>query len=156
MRIHLLIFFHIFACFFLSAHDLVKPPEGWTQKGETLEFPGSSLYRHINGGAELYHRHGFENLKVIDFTRGELEIRLEIYQMKEATGSEAVFDEMTTGMKRESKYGKASVLDPYQIMFFRGQNLITVTRFELSRESGTAMEKVADDVDQSLIKQLSE
>jgi hypothetical protein len=33
-------------------------------------FAGAALYRHINGGAELYHQYGFDRLAVQDYSDG--------------------------------------------------------------------------------------
>jgi len=137
----------------ILASDLIPPDDtvpGWTRKDETKEFPGSSLYRHINGGAELYHRHGFEHLFVQDFRKGEIEVRLEIYCMKTAEGALAAFNELNSGIETGDRFGSVCVLDEYQIMFVRGACLVSVTRYEKSEDSKPVLDILAKNVDERI------
>ncbi len=136
-----------------SAAGLLPPgdvPPGWSPKGELQEFPGSALYRHINGGAELFHQHGFEHLQVQDYHNGQVEIRVEVYRMRDAAGARAVFDELNSGLETSDRFGGASVLDEYQIMFVKGAYLVSVTRFEKSADSHSALQTLADKLDKAI------
>ena len=44
-------------------------PPGWRRSGQERLFVGAALYQHINGGAELYHQHGFDRLAVQDYAK---------------------------------------------------------------------------------------
>ncbi len=126
-------------------------PSGWARRGEARLFVGSELYRHINGGAELYHRHGFDRLAVQDYADGGHEVRVEIYRMNGAAGALAVFAEMTEGLNVEQRYGTACVLDDFQVMFLRGASLVSLTTYEKSAAAATAMAALATEIDAALV-----
>ena len=66
-------------------------------------------------------------------------MRVEIYRMNDAAGAMAVFTEMTAGMSVEKRYGTSCVLDDYQVLFLRGDFLISLTTYEKSAEAAAAM-----------------
>ena len=74
---------------FVTSHLLaqIKLPDnniinGW-EKGETSRiFKKTALFNHINGGAELFHEFGFDELIVQNYKHASDEIALEIYTME--------------------------------------------------------------------------
>ena len=125
-------------------------PSGWKRSGEERLFIGAALYRHINGGAELYHQHGFDRLAVQDYMNGAREVRAEIYRMHDPAGATAVFAELTTGMATQKLYGTACVLDDYQVLFHRGPCCVSLTAYENSAESKAGMAALAAAIDEAL------
>ena len=126
-------------------------PSGWQRKGQERRFSGSALYQHINGGAELYHQFGFDRLLVQDYTRDAHELRVEIYKMNDPAGAGAVFAELTRGLTVQELYGTHCVVDDYQIVFQRGSFCVSVTTYELSPETRTAMAAITAKIDMALI-----
>jgi hypothetical protein len=65
---------------------IVVPPDsfapGWKKSEGLREFPGSRLFDHIDGGAELFLEFGFKELCVQRYKKGEDELALEIYEMQ--------------------------------------------------------------------------
>jgi len=127
-------------------------PPGWGRSGEERLFIGAALYQHINGGAELYHQHGFDRLAVQDYAHGGHEVRVEIYRMDDLSGAAAVFAEMTAGMNVEKRYGTACVLDDYQVLFLRGDFLVSLTTYEKSAEAAAAMAALAAQIDAAVAR----
>ncbi len=127
-------------------------PPGWTRRGEARLFAGAELYRHVNGGAELYHQNGFDRLAVQDYAKDAREVRLEIYQMNAAAGAAAVFAEITAGMPAQTRFGSACVLDDYQVLFLRGDFLVSLTTYEKSAEAAAAMAALAAQIDGALAR----
>ncbi|MCU0237680.1 MAG: hypothetical protein MUC72_11450 [Acidobacteria bacterium] len=125
-------------------------PPGWLRSGQERLFVGAALYRHINGGAEMYHQHGFDRLAVQDYTNGGHEVRVEIYRMNGVAGALAVFAEMTAGMSVENRYGTSCVLDDYQVLFLRGDSLVSLTTYEKSAAATEAMAALAAEIDAAL------
>jgi len=125
-------------------------PLEWRRSGQERLFVGAALYQHINGGAELYHQHGFDRLAVQDYANGGHEVRVEIYRMSGAAGAMAVFAEMTAGMSVEKRYGTSCVLDDYQVMFLRDDCLVSLTTYEKSAEAAEAMAALAAAIDAAL------
>lgn len=123
-------------------------PDGWEQTGELRQFKGAALYRHINGGSELYLEKGFEILYVQDFMHasGE-EIRLEIYDMGTPEGAVAIMDANTRGLETSSQYGGKASVDPYQILFIRDTYYVSVTCYsdgEIVSEGMDAISRATD------------
>jgi hypothetical protein len=133
----------------LMPGDGVMP--GWQRKGEALLFAGAELYRHIDGGAELYQRHGFVRLAVQDYARVALELRAEIYLMDGPAGAAAVFAELAEGLETGRNYGTACVLDDYQVLFQRGAYCVALTAYESGPETRAALAALAAKIDESLV-----
>ena len=125
-------------------------PEGWVRAGEPRIFAGDALFRHIDGGAELFKSYGFDRLALQDYSKGELEVRIEIYKMNDADGASGVFAENSKGIELAGDYGEACTLDDYQIVFHRGRYYVSVTCYEPSEEVRTAMAALAATVDEAV------
>jgi hypothetical protein len=125
-------------------------PPGWQRKGPERLFVGAELYRHIDGGAELFNQFGFDRLAVQDYVRDAGEVRVEIYKMNDPVGAAAVFAEITGGMAKQTLYGVACTLDPYQILFQRGAYCVSVTNYEAGPETQAAMAALAAKTDAAL------
>ena len=65
---------------------IVVPPDsfapGWKKSGALREFPGSRLFDHIDGGAELFLEFGFKRLCLQRYEKGKDVLALEIYEME--------------------------------------------------------------------------
>lgn len=127
-------------------------PTGWQRKGQMRLYAGAALYQHINGGAELYNQFGFDRLAVQDYAQGALEIRVEIYKMKDDAGAAAVFAEITRGMAPRNDVGSACVRDEYQVMFRRKSYCVSVTSYESHPALQQAMAALAASIDAALLK----
>ena len=125
-------------------------PPGWARRGEAQRFAGAELYRHVDGGAELYHRHGFERLVVQDYASGSREVRVEIYKMATAAGAAALFAEINAGLETSPRFGDGCVLDDFQVMFRRGDCCVSLTTYESSAEAVAAMAAMAGAIDAAL------
>jgi hypothetical protein len=127
-------------------------PAGWQRKGEGRLYAGAALYQHINGGAELYNQFGFDRLAVQDYASDVQEIRVEIYKMKDETGSTAVFAEITRDMAMRNDFGSACVLDEYQVMFRRKSYCVSLTSYESDPSLRQAMATLAATIDAALLE----
>lgn len=126
-------------------------PEGWGRSGEVRTFEGPALYSHINGGAEVYHAHGFVALVVQDYgDGGEAEVRVEIYDMGSAQGAGGIFAENTTGLQTDATYGVASSLDDFQIIFHKDRYYVSVTNYTGGEAEMTAMAALAKAVAEAI------
>lgn len=126
--------------------------EGWAAVSRGEVFNGGALFRQINGGAELFLEHGFSRMALRDYRKGEREVRIEIYEMNEPAGAQAVFAENSQGIPPGEGYGEQCTLDPFQIVFLRGKYYVTVTCFEPDDEVERAMVALATEVDGNLHK----
>jgi len=67
---------------------------GWVKSGEILRFVKNDLYGHIDGGAELFHEFGFDELVMQRYSKGEQELSLEIYVMSSAESALGIYLKM--------------------------------------------------------------
>jgi len=95
----------VIAAVLLAALTAVAPPAGADaallpadgviagvrRDGPEEVFPGAELYGHIDGGAEIYLELGFERVTVQRYRRGEDELTLELYRMRDPTAALAVY-----------------------------------------------------------------
>ena len=125
-------------------------PEGWAATDDAMVFTGTELYRHINGGAELFHTHGFVELALKDYTKGDLEIRIEIYDMGSPAGAAGIFGANTAGLETGSEYGEGCSLDDLQIIFHRGRFYVAVTCYDVSEELKKALDAMSVNVDEAV------
>lgn len=64
---------------------------GWEKESALLVFQKNDLYGYIDGGAELFHEFGFENLTVQSYFQGAAELTLEVYQMQNPTAALGIY-----------------------------------------------------------------
>ncbi len=58
---------------------------------DNQSFSGSTLYGHINGGAELFLEYGFENLNYFLVSKNKTEYSLDIYRMRDPFSAYGIF-----------------------------------------------------------------
>jgi len=120
---------------------LPAPPAGWRQI-QTLSFSGLSLSDYINGGAELYHAYGFQELAVAEAEDSDVtKLTVEIYRMDRSENAYGIFstdskgDDWNIGV--ESSYGDGL------LRFWEGPYFVRILSFPATpagesaiRESG--------------------
>lgn len=60
-------------------------------------YDSDTVFDYMNGGAELYLRHGFKTLKVWTGKAGEIEVTVELYLVDSAENARALFEKMKGG-----------------------------------------------------------
>ncbi len=89
---------------------------------------GQDLFALINGGAEIFLRHGFERAAVQTYSHvGGRHIQVEIYMMGTLDGAAEVFLRRTGVTELPLAIGDAGVRGEYYIVFRRGRFFVTVT-----------------------------
>lgn len=66
-------------------------PNGFEPAGKPKLFVKNDLYGHINGGAELFHEFGFNQLSVHEYINGEYQIDVELYEMTDPKASMGIY-----------------------------------------------------------------
>ncbi len=125
-------------------------PEGWSRSGDPSLYEGGELFEYINGGADAYHDRGFERLAAQLFSKGDLEVQLEIYDMGSPEGAAAIFTENVTGIDTTTDFGKNSIRDEYQISFYRDRYYVSVLAYSSGEETVEAMATIARSVDSAI------
>src|SRR5512136_1698874 len=62
-------------------------PEGWSSPEPAKIYAGEALFRHIDGGAEVYLERGFVQLGVKYYSKESREVSVEIYDMGSPKGA---------------------------------------------------------------------
>lgn len=102
---------------------------GWVKSGQMHRFLKNDLYGYIDGGAELFHEFGFEELLVQNYQQGEQEISLEAYRMENALAALGIY---------LMKCGQETPIDgiaarnsgnKYQINIVKGRYFVEVNSF---------------------------
>jgi hypothetical protein len=81
------------------AEDVLRqaplPPDrfcdGWTKSEEAQKFVKDDLYGHIDGGAELFHEFGFDDLTVQRYMKDDSELSLELYRMTDPEAALGIY-----------------------------------------------------------------
>jgi hypothetical protein len=151
-----------------SESELALPADGfaagWARAGETKVFPGRDLYGHIDGGAELFHEFGFEDLHVQHYARDDDELALEIYRMTSPEAALGIYLMKTGAGSSHPEIDAPNTANRFQLTMLRGDCFVQVNNFAgadslvpvaaaLARAALTAL---PDDEPEALLERLPE
>ena len=131
-----------------------KPEEArpWVSEGPAQLAEGQELFALIDGGAELFLRHGFERAAVQSYTfAGGRHIQVEIYMMRSVDGAADVFARKTGPGELPLALGDAGAGGEYYIVFRRGRFLVTVTAGDADADAKAAVLRIARAVENRII-----
>lgn len=110
-------------------------PQGWTTMDTVRTFVGEDLFLLINGGAEIYHEHGFDRVYAQEFYfEGNPSITAEIFQMKDTKAAADIYSYKVGGKEQNIQIGDEGRLDQYYLNFRKGKYLITLTGYSSEQE----------------------
>jgi hypothetical protein len=109
----------------LPQSDEVRP---WAPEASAQLAEGQGLFALINGGAEIFLRHGFERAVAQTYSHaGGRHIQVEIYMMRTTDGAAEVFLRRTGATEPPLAIGDAGVRGEYYVVFRKGRCFVTVT-----------------------------
>jgi hypothetical protein len=127
------------------------PIDGWQIESEPLVYVGDGLFELINGGAEIYHRHGFVQALAAEYGDADgRSIALEVFEMGDADGAAEIFAEKTGGSGKPLEIGDESAFESYYLNVRTGRYLITITGFESDDETTDGIRQLAGAVAKEL------
>jgi len=113
-----------------AGDDALLPPSGfaggWTRDGQAKVFPASSLYNHIDGGAEIFLELGFEEATVQRYARAADEIVVECYRMRDAEAAQAIYLDKCGAETPSPGFGERHTAGRYQLLFVRDRYFVIV------------------------------
>jgi len=116
----------------------------WVREGPAQLAEGQELFALIDGGAELFLRHGFERAAVQSYTHsGGRHIQVEIYMMRSMDGAAQVFARKTGPGELPVSLGDAGAGGEYYIVFRRNRFLVTVTAGDANTDAKGAVLRIA-------------
>lgn len=120
----------------------------WAPDGPAQIAEGQELFALIDGGAELFLRHGFERAAVQNYTLGrDQHIQVEIYLMQSMDGATEVFARKTGPGEMPLALGDAGAKGEYYIVFRRGRFLVTVATGDATTDAKATMLQIARAID---------
>jgi hypothetical protein len=120
--------------------ELAVSVDGWKIGGEPEVFVGDALFEMINGGAELYHQHGFVQALATHYNDVDgREIELEVFEMGDAAGAGKVFGEKAGSSGEPTDIGDDAMVESYYMNFRSGRFVVTLTGFESEPETTEGM-----------------
>ena len=125
---------------------LPQPAEwkGWKLDGPPQVVHGDKLFMLINGGAEIFLKHGFKSALAATYIREKNKsINLEIYEMTSPVGAKKIYDEKVGGEKGNLSLGEEARLEEYYILFRFKRFLVTLTGYPLNQETNKALIQLA-------------
>jgi hypothetical protein len=113
---------------------------GWQVEGAPQEAEGEALFALINGGAEVFLRHGFVRAVLQVYVRSDQALlHVEIYQMAGEEGARRVLAEQGGGRGASVGVGAEGVRGDHYLVFREGRYLVSVAGPDASSESQAAV-----------------
>jgi hypothetical protein len=124
------------------AEDIPKEINGWVAHPEVRRYGRKTLFKYIDGGAELYLAYRFHKVYVHTYTKAEEpDIIMDIYDMSTPEDAFGVFtaeregDDIGIGMEAEYEAGL--------LRFCKGQFFVSIMTYEETRASREAILSLA-------------
>lgn len=115
---------------------------GWAAHVEVRTYDRKTLFKYIDGGAELYLAYRFRKVSVYTYTKaGEPDIIMGIYDMSTAEDAFGVFTSEREG--DDIGIGQGSEYEAGLLRFFKGQFFVSIMTYEETPESKKAVLSLA-------------
>ena len=125
--------------------------EGWKLKGKPEIYRGDDLFLYINGGADIYHEYGFEEVISSEYElAGAGRISVEIYKMKDKESAFGIFTFRTGGKWDKTSIGNLYSSEGYYLNILLGKNLVTITSLEINKKTGKGIEMIRDRLEKNI------
>lgn len=118
--------------------------QGLEPTGEPQQASGQQLFELIDGGAELFLAHGFENAVAQDYRdRDGSRFSVEIFEMRDEAGARQVYAERGGTTAVHSTIGDASTFEDYYGHYVVGRHYFTVTASRVGDDLRPPIERLA-------------
>ncbi|PKK81941.1 MAG: hypothetical protein CVT49_16285 [candidate division Zixibacteria bacterium HGW-Zixibacteria-1] len=130
-----------------------KDVPGWAAADSAETYDKEGLWEYIDGGAELYLKHGFKQVIACEYADTfDTHILIEIFEMNSPSAAAAIYDEKANDSGSITGLGDKSSMQDYYLNFTRGRYLVTLTGFEESYRNFDGLVKIAAAVDDLIQK----
>jgi hypothetical protein len=120
----------------------------WKRDDQPQEYRGEDLYEYINGGAEIYHEYGFNQVIVQDFrNKSGKSISVEIFEMEDSESAYGIYTFKSHSEDKKLSLGSDAQLSDYYLNFWKANVLVTITGFDEDEETIEGLKEVARAVD---------
>jgi len=108
---------------------------GWVKSEASRVFKKAALFNHINGGAEIFHEFGFDELIVQNYKEGTDEIAIEIYEMECPTSALGIYLMKCGHETPINDITARNSGNRFQITIFSGKYFIQINNFSGNKKN---------------------
>lgn len=139
----------LFNCY---AQEIVFPDlKGFKKEMNYNVYTPDNLWDYINGGAEAYNALGFEQLKVIEYTRGrKTTVKLEIYDHRTPEMAFGIYALERSPSYSFFKLGVQGYRDQDFCNFLKGRYYVKIYTHSKSKKAIEAVQQLAAELEQLL------
>jgi len=116
---------------------------GLNRSDEVRLFVGDSLYEYINGGAEVYHDYGFEEVATADYKSEDVEITADIYAFADADGAFGLYSIFRPDETTPVEYGVEGFVGESSVDFVKGRYLVRLIGYDATPALSSAIDELA-------------
>jgi hypothetical protein len=116
--------------------------------GESSEYVGEDLFVYINGGAEIYHEHGFDRIEVREYSRGDERVAVELYTMSGSAYGIYSYARSQKGLPIDIAAG--GTIAGYYLHTWSGRHLVAVTSHTSSPDVRAAVVEIGRGIGKNL------
>ena len=121
--------------------------EGWKPEGEVNIHRKNDLWKYINGAAELFLMYDFQMLRFREFSKGDMEMTVEIYDMTTALNAFGIYTTERGDDVKRLPIGTEAVVEPPDYgQLLKGRFYVKVKMHQggLDHKSGEAVLRSID------------
>jgi hypothetical protein len=110
--------------------------ENWNPVDTVKTFVGEDLFLLINGGAEIYHKHGF--IQVISQTfenSTNKQVSIEFYEMKTPEAAKTIYESKISENGDKLEFGTEATLNNYYLNMYYDKYLLTLIGYDSEDET---------------------
>jgi hypothetical protein len=127
----------------ISQAEEFPEPEGWHPEGEVKVYGPDDLWEYIDGAAERFVMYGFQILRFREFSKKELMMTAEIYDMGSPLNAFGIYTTERPAEGKRLSIGTEAVIGPSHCLLLKDRYYIKVIMLRglLDDESGEAVLK---------------
>jgi len=128
----------------------------WILKDIPEVLRGDDLFLYINGGADIYHEYGFEEVISAEYEQvGAGRISVEIYKMKDTESAFGIFTFRTGGKWGKTCIGNLYSSEDYYINILLGKNLVTITSIDINKITEKGIELIRKSLERRIVSSVA-
>ncbi len=119
----------------------------WKASKNIQVYGQDNLYEYINGAADAYLNYEFEKLKVIEYTRDQSSVTIEIYKHSSADNTFGIYSQERPQEGNFIKIGAQGYLEDIVLNFFGDQFYIKLNGFKLGKSKDRILSEFAKKIE---------
>ncbi|TFH00937.1 MAG: hypothetical protein E4H13_06155 [Calditrichales bacterium] len=123
--------FILIVCPVSPAADDFPALSGWEQTGEIQNYSPDNLWEYINGAADQFIDFNMQNLRMAEFTNGDVSVSVDIYDMELPRQAFGIYANESRGLTMRVQVGSQAALSlPAQLLMFKDKYYVKIYAFE--------------------------